>query len=116
MVRDWAATQHVTHVPQGTTSSKKKKQAKLKRVMQTVKKGARREAGEDGGPNGYENFAALHLLNDPQVRPLCLCLCVRACTYACVHVWRSGFGERWCKGLKEGAMESVGGGRMPSLR
>jgi len=78
--------QHIhacTHnAPQGTSSSKKKKQAKLKRVMQTVKKGARREAGEDGGPNGYENFAALHLLNDPQV-----CARVHACVRAsvCMH-------------------------------
>eukprot|EP00983_Pelagomonas_calceolata_P118013 1160464-Pelagomonas_calceolata.AAC.7 len=52
----------------GTKSSKKKKQHKLKRVMQTVKKAERREAGEEGmTPGGHENFAALHLLHDPQV-------------------------------------------------
>jgi len=51
----------------GTKSSKKKKQHKLKRVMQTVKKAERREAGEEGmTPGGHENFAALHLLHDPQ--------------------------------------------------
>jgi hypothetical protein len=37
-------------------------------VLQTVKKAERREAGEEGTtPGGYENFAAMHLLNDPQV-------------------------------------------------
>lgn len=46
----------------GTFSTKKKKQAKLKRVMMTVKKQARREAlGE-----GQGGIAALHLLHDPQ--------------------------------------------------
>jgi hypothetical protein len=47
---------------QGTKSSKKKKQAKLKRVMATLKKHARKEAAL-----GSEGFAALHLLHDPQV-------------------------------------------------
>eukprot|EP00878_Enallax_costatus_P042444 GHUV01049808.1.p1 GENE.GHUV01049808.1~~GHUV01049808.1.p1 ORF type:complete len:199 (+),score=63.28 GHUV01049808.1:23-598(+) len=45
----------------GTKSSKKKKQAKLKRVMTTLKKAARKEAA-----SGSEGFAALHLLHDPQ--------------------------------------------------
>ncbi|KAF6262746.1 SDA1-domain-containing protein [Scenedesmus sp. NREL 46B-D3] len=45
----------------GTKSSKKKKQAKLKRVMSTLKKHARKEAAL-----GSEGFAALHLLHDPQ--------------------------------------------------
>jgi hypothetical protein len=49
-------------LPQGTKSSKKKKQAKLKRVMATLKKQARKEAAL-----GSEGFAALHLLHDPQV-------------------------------------------------
>lgn len=48
---------------QGTKSSKRKKQAKLKRVMSSLKKHARREAAA-----GNEGFAALHLLHDPQVR------------------------------------------------
>ena len=47
---------------QGTASSKKKKQAKLKRVMHTVKKQARRERAD-----GAEGFAAIQLLHDPQV-------------------------------------------------
>ncbi len=46
---------------QGTRSSKKKKQAKLKRVMATVKKAARKEAATTS-----ESFAAVHLLHDPQ--------------------------------------------------
>eukprot|EP00882_Tetradesmus_deserticola_P016919 GHRQ01018098.1.p2 GENE.GHRQ01018098.1~~GHRQ01018098.1.p2 ORF type:complete len:350 (+),score=207.35 GHRQ01018098.1:566-1615(+) len=45
----------------GTKSSKRKKQAKLKRVMATLKKHARKEAAL-----GSEGFAALHLLHDPQ--------------------------------------------------
>ena len=49
---------------QGTTSSKKKKQAKLKRVMATVKKQAKKEAA-----NPHDSFAAVQLLNDPQARP-----------------------------------------------
>jgi protein SDA1 len=49
---------------QGTKSSKRKKQAKLKRVMATLKKQARKEAAV-----GAEGFAALHLLHDPQVCP-----------------------------------------------
>lgn len=47
---------------QGTKSSKKKKQAKLKRVMATVKKQARKE-----NSNPHDSFAAVQLLNDPQV-------------------------------------------------
>ncbi len=47
---------------QGTTSSKKKKQAKLRRVMQTVKKHERR-----AGMHPAEAFAAMQLLHDPQV-------------------------------------------------
>ncbi|GIM11976.1 hypothetical protein Vretimale_15407, partial [Volvox reticuliferus] len=47
----------------GTRSSKKKKQAKLKRVMATVKKAARK-GGAAG--SGAESFAAIHLLHDPQ--------------------------------------------------
>ncbi|KAL3134019.1 hypothetical protein ABBQ32_008454 [Trebouxia sp. C0010 RCD-2024] len=45
----------------GTKSSKKKKQAKLKRVMATVKKQARKESA-----NPHDSFAAVQLLNDPQ--------------------------------------------------
>ncbi|EFJ52836.1 hypothetical protein VOLCADRAFT_55520, partial [Volvox carteri f. nagariensis] len=48
---------------QGTRSSKKKKQAKLKRVLATVKKSARK-SGSAGA--GAESFAAIHLLHDPQ--------------------------------------------------
>ena len=51
---------------QGTASSKKKKQAKLKRVMHTVKKQARRERAD-----GAEGFAAMQLLHDPQVLQAC---------------------------------------------
>ena len=47
---------------QGTVSSKKKKQAKLKRVMQTVKKHERK-----AGMHPAEAFAAMQLLHDPQV-------------------------------------------------
>ena len=59
-----------THRPfalslQGTISSKKKKQAKLKRVMGALRKNARKERG-----TGAESFAAVQLLNDPQVRYL----------------------------------------------
>lgn len=49
---------------QGTNSSKRKKAAKLKRVMHAVKKHERREAGFVS-----ESFAAMQLLHDPQVRP-----------------------------------------------
>ena len=48
---------------QGTVSSKKKKMAKLKRVMAQVKKQDRREKR-----NTDQNFAAIQLLHDPQVR------------------------------------------------
>ena len=54
--------QVATLLLQGTKSSKKKKQAKLKRVMATVKKQARKE-----GANPHDSFAAVQLLNDPQV-------------------------------------------------
>ena len=47
----------------GTTASKKKKQAKLKRVMNTLRKTSK---GEDAAKR--ESFAALQLLHDPQVR------------------------------------------------
>ena len=56
------------HVPrvhgavQGTVSSKKKKMAKLKRVMAQVKKQDRREKRDTD-----QNFAAIQLLQDPQV-------------------------------------------------
>ena len=46
----------------GTTSSKKKKQAKLKRVVASMKRTARRERG-----GASEGFAAIQLLHDPQV-------------------------------------------------
>ena len=64
-----------THRPfalslQGTLSSKKKKQAKLKRVMGALRKNARKERG-----TGAESFAAVQLLNDPQV--CCLLSCDR---------------------------------------
>ncbi|WIA37864.1 hypothetical protein OEZ86_014713 [Tetradesmus obliquus] len=45
----------------GTKSSKRKKQAKLKRVMATLKKQVRKESAL-----GSEGFAAMHLLHDPQ--------------------------------------------------
>ena len=48
--------------PQGTRSSKKKKERKLNRVMGTVKKATRK-----GQESHSESFAALHLLHDPQV-------------------------------------------------
>ena len=47
---------------QGTPSSKKKKMAKLKRVMEKVKKQERREKRDS-----TQNFAAIQLLHDPQV-------------------------------------------------
>jgi protein SDA1 len=64
----------------GTVSSKKKKQAKLKRVMTSLRKQARREEEAAAGGRGYAGvgsggaaargsggaFAALHLLHDPQ--------------------------------------------------
>ncbi len=49
---------------QGTVSSKKKKMAKLKRVMATVKRQERREKRDAG-----HNFAAIQLLHDPQACP-----------------------------------------------
>jgi protein SDA1 len=55
-------------LPQGTRSSKKRKQAKIKRVMATVKKAERKEAaGADGVSAQQGSFAAMHLLHDPQV-------------------------------------------------
>lgn len=49
---------------QGTVSSKKKKVAKLKRVMATVKRASKKDkAGH------VESFAAVQLLHDPQVQP-----------------------------------------------
>lgn len=47
---------------QGTVSSKKKKEKKLQRVMAAVKKQKRKSR------QGHENFAAIHLLHDPQVQ------------------------------------------------
>jgi protein SDA1 len=47
----------------GTLSSKKKKQKKLKRAMQSMKKAIRREEGKF---SIKETFAAIHLLHDPQ--------------------------------------------------
>lgn len=47
---------------QGTVSSKKKKMAKLKRVMAQVKRQDRREKRDTN-----QNFAAIQLLHDPQV-------------------------------------------------
>ena len=49
------------HSLQGTSSSKRKKQAKLQRALAAVKKQARREAA-----TVHEGFAAVHLLHDPQ--------------------------------------------------
>ncbi len=46
----------------GTSASKKKKQAKLKRVMNSVRKASRTEEAAK-----KESFAALQLLHDPQV-------------------------------------------------
>lgn len=46
----------------GTTASKKKKQAKLKRVMSTLRKTSKSEEAAK-----RESFAALQLLHDPQV-------------------------------------------------
>ena len=57
-----AQQKYVLGGAQGTASSKKKKQAKLKRVMHTVKKQARRERAD-----GAEGFAAIQLLHDSQV-------------------------------------------------
>lgn len=50
---------------QGTVSSKKKKKNKLKRVVATVKKAARKDK-----MSKQESFAAVQLLHDPQV---CAC-------------------------------------------
>ena len=47
----------------GTTATKKRKQARLKRVQRAVDKAARKEKA-----GGAEGFAAIHLLHDPQVR------------------------------------------------
>ena len=47
---------------QGTVSSKKKKKNKLKRVVATVKKAARKDK-----MSKQESFAAVQLLHDPQV-------------------------------------------------
>ena len=47
---------------QGTLSTKKKKQAKLKRVMGALRKNARKERG-----TGAESSAAVQLLDDFQV-------------------------------------------------
>ena len=47
---------------QGTASSKRKKMAKLKRVMAQVKKQDRRKRRDTD-----QNFAAIQLLQDPQV-------------------------------------------------
>ena len=63
---------------QGTLSSKKKKQAKLKRVMGALRKNARKERG-----TGAESFAAVQLLNDPQVR--CLLSCAGTTGFAAVQ-------------------------------
>lgn len=49
-------------IVQGTVSSKKKKMAKLKRVMAQVKRQDRREKRDTD-----QNFAAIQLLHDPQV-------------------------------------------------
>ena len=63
---------------QGTVSSKKKKMAKLKRVMAQVKKQDRREKR-----NTDRNFAAIQLLHDPQVGLAMLCAWPRPfCHYA----------------------------------
>jgi protein SDA1 len=48
---------------QGVNSSKKKKQAKLKRVIASAKRHAR----EENEGKQQATFAALQLLNDPQV-------------------------------------------------
>lgn len=47
---------------QGTAASKKKKKAKLQRVMATVKRAARK-----GRADNAQSFAAIQLLHDPQV-------------------------------------------------
>ena len=47
---------------QGTAASKKKKKAKLQRVMATVKRAARK-----GEADPAQSFAAIQLLRDPQV-------------------------------------------------
>ena len=67
---------------QGVASSKKKKQAKLKRVIAAAKKQIRTD--EDGKPNGV--FAALQLLNDPQgfAEKLFARLQVRTCLCTCL--------------------------------
>jgi len=62
---------------QGTKSSKKKKQAKLKRVMATVKKQAKKE-----NANPHDSFAAVQLLNDPQV-----CHLLTHFRVVCHHFW-----------------------------
>ena len=60
---------------QGTVSSKKKKMAKLKRVMAQVKKQDRREKRDTD-----QNFAAIQLLHDPQVSAVMLPACPRSLT------------------------------------
>ena len=52
----------------GTVSSKRKKAAKLKRVMAAVKKQQRKSS------RNFDNFAAIQLLHDPQVPYSLLCL------------------------------------------
>lgn len=49
--------------PQGTLSTKKRKQKKIKRMVAAVKRAERREEG-----GRQESFAALQLLHDPQAR------------------------------------------------
>ncbi len=51
---------------QGTVSSKKKKKNKLKRVVATVKRAARKDK-----MSKQECFAAVQLLHDPQVSSFC---------------------------------------------
>jgi protein SDA1 len=59
----------------GTGPTKKKKQAKLKRVMQSLKK---QQRAKEGG--GAVSFAALQLLNDPQGFAEKLFARLRACS------------------------------------
>jgi protein SDA1 len=54
-------------VLQGTRSSRRKKQNKIKRVMATIKKAEKKEAG-GAATAAHETFAAMHLLHDPQAR------------------------------------------------
>lgn len=57
-------TQETSMTVQGTAASKKKKEKKLQRVMAAVKKQKRKAS------HNHENFAAIQLLHDPQVRQL----------------------------------------------